>query len=200
MARNTTTETTSNRPRRITTAAIILAVAAVLPTTGAAASPAMTPEEKQAVNAAQQMFVEAGFEFPDVDIEFHDDKAACRGMDGWYEKVGERTATVDVCYQRSGPDVDHIGRARMLWHELGHAYLEPRLDGATKAALLELVGLEAWSGGAWTERGGEYATEILIWGIRDGRYRTNTRLQELDDATLAAGFTLLTGLEAPSTQ
>lgn len=206
MARGTRIENKGKTAWRITAVAIALAI-----TTGSSAtsnngfaaeavpaSPAVTAAEEEAVASVRQMFEEAGFEFPDAEIRFHDDPAACRGFDGFYEKLDDHTATVDVCYDRHDQEAGHIQRARMLWHELGHAYLEPRLDETTRTALLDLLGLETWNGGEWNERGGEYATEILIWAMKNGRYRINTLLQDLDDETLAAGYTLLTGLEAPA--
>jgi hypothetical protein len=154
--------------------------------------------EDHAIASTKEGYEAAGFEFPVVDIRFHTDLAACEGYSGHYVWFAGQTPTADICYDRLDLEGGHIGRARILWHEIAHAYLEPRVDDATRAALLDLVGYEEWSTGDWGERGGEYAAEIFLWGMKDGRYQEHPVLAEVDCEVKAAGFTMLTGRVAPT--
>lgn len=162
-----------------------------------AADPEVAAEETAAVDAARESYADAGLEFPDVAIRFHEDSANCLGHDGYYLLYVDGTATIDVCYPRQDPDVRHIPRARTLWHELAHAYIEPRIDHDTETALLHLLGLADWDEGNWGELGKENAAEILVWGIGDGRYRPR-EVVEFDCPTKAAAYKLLTGLVGPT--
>ncbi len=171
--------------------------AATLEPTQSTIDPVLATEETAAVNAARQRYTDAGLEFPDVDIRFHGDPAYCYGNDGYYRLWFDGTATIDVCYPQADPDIRHIPRTRTLWHELAHAYIEPRIDEATKAALLELLYLPDWDEGSWSELGKENAAEILVWGIAGGRYKP-WDVTEFDCPTKAAAYTLLTGLAGPT--
>ena len=158
---------------------------------------AFTTEEQQTVAATQRLYQAWGLEFPNVPIRFHaDSTTACDGEAGLYQVWADGRATVDVCYPGDNVEIGDIMRDRVLWHEVAHAYIEPRTDEATKAAFLDELGLQAWSDTDWDQRGGENAAEILVWGMSDGRYHLT--LEDIDCETKSAGFEILTGLEGPS--
>jgi hypothetical protein len=56
-----------------------------------------------------------------------------------------------------------------MLHELAHIWLESRLDAADRGWYLEPTGLSTWLGAEviWSERGGERAAEVLMWGLLD---------------------------------
>ena len=148
------------------------------------------------VQLAYQLFEGAGLVAPDAVIRFHRTTPACNG---YYQSHADASPTVEVCYTSENPQGLDIQRLRVLSHELAHAYVEPRLDRPTRVALLDLLGLERWTGDEWQELGSEHAAEVLVWGMLDGQYRLHDRLEALDRSTLDTVYGLLTGADAGAT-
>lgn len=168
----------------------------------AAPAPVAMPDELDddellILRATRRLYERAGLEFPHAEIRFHPDTAPCRGYNGYYQGFSDGTQRVDVCHSDDSAQFADIQRTRILWHELAHAYLELRLDAATKSAFLEVYGLESWSDGDWDVLGSEYAAETLVWGISGGSYRLHSRLHAVECETLATGYEILTGNDAP---
>jgi hypothetical protein len=86
-------------------------------------------------------------------------------------------------------------RRRTLLHEVAHAWIDQNVDQTTTAAFMELRGTEVWAAWdhAWEDRGTEHAAETLMWGIQDGDYKIDFRLDNVDCDELSAGYEMLTG-------
>jgi hypothetical protein len=54
-------------------------------------------------------------------------------------------------------------------HELGHAWILDNVDSTEQERLLEVSGREVWQSAdvPWSERGVEYAAEVIAWGLLD---------------------------------
>ena len=46
---------------------------------------------------------------------------------------------------------------------------------------------------SWQDRGAEHAAEVFMWGVQDGDYRLDFRLDEADCSELSAAYEILTG-------
>lgn len=130
----------------------------------------------------------AGLELPTVEIEMHEDAAACGGDFGRHART-EGSSHIDLCL---GPTAK---LRRVLLHELGHAWVAANLTGAGRDAFLELRGLDAWNGKApWNEKGTEQAAEIIAWGL-DEESKLPGRFADHDVDSVTAAFRFLTGTE-----
>lgn len=168
------------------------------PAGNVAAAPVWTAAEALDVEAARDMYAEWGFDFPQAAIRFHaESMTPCDGNAGLYQELVDGSLTVDVCYQNEDTELEPFLRRLTLWHEIGHAYIEPNIDEDTRSTFLDLVDLTSWHGGEWEQRGAEYATEVLVWGMTRGEYNYGLILPDLECHTKTAGFTILTGLEGP---
>jgi hypothetical protein len=144
----------------------------------------------------QDLFSAAGFEQPAVTIEFFDNENACGGVRGrtWFDETD--TATIAICATHDNPEVESTWRQRTLLHELAHAWIDQNVAAENIEAFTELRGLETWSSRevAWELRATEHAAEIFMWGIQDGEYNVDFRIDGTSCSELAAGYELLTGI------
>ena len=85
-----------------------------------------------------------------------------------------------------------------LLHELGHVWTIQHVAAATRAAFLEVRGLQVWSdpGIDRDDLGTEHAAEILAWALLE-EDNWPARLPGNDCGELAAGFRVLTGHDPP---
>jgi hypothetical protein len=79
-------------------------------------------------------------------------------------------------------------------HELAHAWILDHVDHDTVNGILALSGRTAWDDPEvpWTERGVEYAADVVAWGLID-KTLPMVRLGTPPCMELAAAFALLTG-------
>ena len=161
-------------------------------------APVFTSEtDAAAYEWTQNLFTAAGFEFPTAIVEFHRDDEACGGARGRTRfGAADETATILVCATHHNPEVEDIWRQRTLLHELAHAWVDQNVDEAPTAAFMELRGTEVWSAReqAWQDRATEHAAEILMWGIQDGDYEVDFRIDNTGCEQLSSGYELLTGV------
>ena len=185
----------------------ILTVAVLAVALGAPAQPSIaTPElpapvfsnENDAASHAwaQGLFEAAGFEAPAAAIEFFDTDEACGGMRGRAFYPEGETPSIVVCATHSNSEVEDTWRQRTLLHELAHAWIAQNVSAEGMDAFTELRGLEVWSSRdvAWEQRATEHAAEIFMWGIQDGDYNVDFRIDGTTCGELAAGYELLTGV------
>ena len=142
----------------------------------------------------QDLFTAAGFEFPIVAVEFHRNEEACGGARGRTHFTDEDLATIVVCATHNNPEVEDSWRQRTLLHELAHAWIDQNVSTERTRAFMELRGLDEWSSRnvAWEKRATEHAAEILMWGLQDGDYKIDFRIEGTESDELTAGYQLLT--------
>ena len=144
----------------------------------------------------QDLFAAAGFEQPTASIEFFDNEDACGGVRGrtWFDNT--ETTTIGVCATHPNPEVEEQWRQRTLLHEMAHAWIDQNVGSENLSAFTELRGLETWSSRdvKWEERATEHAAEIFMWGIQDGDYNPDFRIDGTSCSELAAGYELLSGV------
>jgi hypothetical protein len=148
-----------------------------------------TPEEIELAEWARERFELAGLELPAVKVTFHDDGAGCNGNTGLY-RPGE-PAEVHLC---SRSPLESKGTRLITLHELGHAWAETHTDAGTRARLLAVRGLEAWTDPALPthEWGAEHAAEVLSWGLMDEAVSI-VRINDHSAEALTVAFEALTG-------
>lgn len=191
--------TTYTSPRIITAAALTVALG--FPAQPTAATPDLVApifaieQDEAAYEWMQDTFATAGFEQPAVNIEFFDNDEPCNGVRGQTRYVDEGPAHVTVCATHVNPEVQEQWRQRTLLHEMAHAWINENVSTKGMEAFTELRGLETWSSRdfAWELRATEHAAEILMWGIQDGDYNVDFRIDGTSCGELSAGFELLTG-------
>ena len=161
------------------------------------------PPSDDAVRWAFGRFEAAGLPPPVVTAIAFDPLADGCGEFSGYAEWHEGTTEILICFdssrigQPSGDDGRRLPPAsNLLLHELGHAWVVNHADDATRAELVELLGLGTWDdrGEPWRERGVEWAAEALAWGLH-GRAATSVPLGSPDCSMLADGFRILTGTE-----
>lgn len=166
-------------------------------------------------SAAVQRFNQAGIGVPKVSsITFNPYDPACERKQGtitW----SDQTVALLVCADgseildaeaacrddpgslciTSAEDIRHA-----VMHELAHAWLADHADPATRKAFMARVGLTSWddAGTPWQQRGFEWATETLVWGL-NREALTPVRLGSPTCTMLRGAFLTLTG-KAPLQQ
>ncbi len=152
--------------------------------------------DEAAYGWTQDLFSTAGFDFPIVAIEFHRNEEACGGVRGRTHFTDEDLATIVVCATHHNPEVEDIWRQRTLLHEVAHAWIDQNVGEERTDALMELRGTETWLSRdqIWQDRGAEHAAEILMWGLQDGDYGVDFRIDNTECSDLSAGYELLTGV------
>jgi hypothetical protein len=153
-------------------------------------------QDATAYEWTQGLFTTAGFGAPAAVIEFLDSEEGCGGARGraWLSDTG--TATIAVCATHDNPEVESTWRQRTLLHEIAHAWVDQNVTAENLDAFTQLRGLEVWSSrdAKWEERATEHAAEIFMWGIQDGDYAIDFRIDNTTCSELAAGYELLTGV------
>ncbi|MDJ0665358.1 MAG: hypothetical protein QNJ75_12475 [Acidimicrobiia bacterium] len=142
------------------------------------------------------LFSTAGLEFPRAAVEFHDNEEACGGARGRAYFTDENLTTIVVCATHDNPAVEETWRKRTLLHELSHAWIDQNVIDENLSSFTELRGLEEWSSREvnWEHRATEHAAEILMWGMQDGDYNIDFRIDGTSCDELSAGYELLTGI------
>ena len=171
------------------------------PETGTEEPADLTENQQELLDFAFERFDAAGFDRPDVSIEFPDDRTECFGYGGVY--LPEIKA-VRICMM-----IDTT-----IVHELVHAWIDENLTQDDRSEFLTLRGLDSWAyEGEWDEQGAEHAAEIITWGLMDrnisirwveanddGTSTTTWRLAKLPDDSdpdrLFEAFENLTGTDA----
>ena len=186
---------------RIITVAV-LAIALGAPAQASTATTELTPpvfssEHDAAAYAwTQDLFAAAGFEQPATAIEFFASDEECGGARGraWFNDTG--TTTIAICATHDNPEVETTWRKRTLLHEIAHAWIDQNVSPEDLDAFTELRGLERWSDRDvnWEDRATEHAAEIFMWGLQDGDYNVDFRIDASSCSELAAGYELLTGI------
>ena len=143
----------------------------------------------------------AGIGRPDLVSVTFSPYPLCRDHLGSITNIG-KSSHVHLCFDGGECETDDerdecsaFARHALL-HELGHAWTNTYLNDDDRTEVLELRGLEHWSGPKvpYLERGTEHAAEILAWGLLEESTAT-VRLPDRTCDTLAAAFRFLTGAE-----
>lgn len=157
-----------------------------------------TEVQVELVAWALDRFAAAGLPPPPVTHVTFPPTAACNeGFSG----MSYHTTTsghIDVCASSTQLSTRQDGRVplapqRTILHELGHLWTVAHLSADSRQALLDMLGLEAWSGVGWESSASEMAAEILMWGIIDALIEPRVPNTTCGDRT--AAFVLLTGVE-----
>jgi hypothetical protein len=92
-----------------------------------------------------------------------------------------------------------VALKRTLLHELGHAWAGHTINEETQARFLADRGLSTWGDPQtpWEEKGAEHAAEIIAWALMDKELHMVT-MEDVDPATLAALYQVLTGTTPPA--
>ena len=152
--------------------------------------------DESALEWTQDLFFAAGFEFPMAAIEFHRNEDACGGVRGRAYFTDADYTIIVICATHDNPNVEETWRQRTLLHELSHAWVDQNVSTETRSAFTELRGLEEWSSREvnWEHRATEHAAEILMWGLQDGDYNIDFRIDDTSCEELSAAYEQLTGI------
>jgi hypothetical protein len=133
-------------------------------------------------------FLDAGLELPAGELHMHADRDACARPDGsprnGYMGGGRDGFELHICTNPS-----------ILLHELAHLWDNHAMTDELRSEFLELRGLETWNHASWNQAGGEHLASVIAWGLGGGR---PTSISQIDDASLAAAYELLTGSQPPA--
>lgn len=144
-----------------------------------------TPRQRALVEETVRTFAQAGLELPSTPISFRgpDD---CGGNEGLYRP----RSGITICAPSRGLE------ARVLTHELAHAWLETEVTDVRRHAFVALRGLASWDDEAeeWRHRGSEQAAEIITWALLRHPILM-VRFPDKKCVELAAGYRLLTERE-----
>lgn len=130
-------------------------------------------------------------------VTFSADPTRCYGSLGVAE--GEHAEDIVLCIAdrsactTSGCATFAPRPASVVLHELAHTWLAQQLDARRRAAYARHLHL-AWDNflDGWEQRAGEYAADVLAWGVQAGP-RPLGRQAEPSVASLGDDFRLLTG-------
>lgn len=138
-------------------------------------------------------FANAGLELPPFRVEQSAIRESCGGNMA-IAIHGGAVPTVRLCTDADSSDV---AVKRTLLHEIAHVWANDALDTATRAAFLELRGLDAWTDAdRWEERGSEHAAEVMTWALMDVEL-TMLTLPDHDPVSLTVAWETLTGRALP---
>ena len=131
-----------------------------------------------------------GLELPPMTVTFHRKRSSCSGLPGLWTSSDDGMR-IDICVAGDRK------RARILLHELAHAWSADHLDQPSRDAFVVRRGLPGWSGAdiEYESRGMELAAWILVWGLED-HCEPSKWLLGIDGVDLAYEFEHLTD-EAP---
>lgn len=138
------------------------------------------PTDADAYGNALRVFAESGLGIPLFRIEFHDRAEPCNGYGGIHNKLSDSHSLLHVCVSYARPNLRAAARERAVMHEVAHAWLAQNLTDQQQEDFVALRRLETWrdrSAATWDRLGCEHAAEILLWGITDGEYRIDFKIQ-----------------------
>lgn len=195
---------TSTNTRKALTALLIIVASTLLslPRSEATATVTgivtdnVTATDQAAYDTAIDLFTSAGFDVPTLRAEFHSTTDACQGYRGLHVRGEDGIATIHVCAVEADAERQATRRARVLLHEMAHAWVDQNVTQEAKAVFLTLRGLDSWADGShdWEHRGTEHAAEVVVWGLQDGDYRPHFLIANTDRDEMAAAFRVLTGI------
>jgi hypothetical protein len=145
-------------------------------------------------------FVEIDLPLPRADAVTFEPSRSCEGLSGRLLDDGTtRNLYVcmydsDVCTGASTCVEPGTAAQIAVLHELAHAWILDHVDHDTVDGILAISGRTAWDDPEvpWTERGVEYAADVIAWGLIDETLPM-VRLGTPPCTELAAAFTRLTG-------
>jgi len=157
-------------------------------------------------------FAKAGLPAPKVStVAFDPFDARCdngRGHATWTEEATD----ILICFDSASVSPNHPvdlddsvtdgdesrtpPRARLLLHELAHAWIVTHTDPATRDAVTAHVGASSWNDHRddWKDRGVEWAAEAIAWGLLD-RGRSPINLGSPPCPLMESTFGIITGSE-----
>jgi hypothetical protein len=142
-----------------------------------------TVDERQTVSSAAARFATAGLSLPDLNVQIHQDRDACRGNLG-YMHPEPTHAVIVLCFDRE----------YLALHEIGHAWEHFALRDSLRADFQTLVGAETWGDFSvdWDDRGIEIAANVIATGL------TTADLEPGEDRSREFElFEVLTGTTSP---
>lgn len=159
-----------------------------------------TPRLNQFLLWGVSRFARAGLEEPRFDSVTFEPSRRCVNRSGRLFQDADSRGLFscvyedDLCPGEGICDVAILNVRASLLHELGHAWILDNVDRPTETALLELSDRDTWNNPdvPWSERGFEYAAEVLAWGLLD-ETAPMVRIGRPACQELAAAFELLTG-------
>jgi ketosteroid isomerase-like protein len=186
----------SNLPvRRERTADLITPSGRVVPTFNA------EPEHLALVGWAMARYLDAGLVEPPVMELVFPPSDQCERASGFTVHEPDGIA-VHVCLTASEVCADtdcasfDLAARRTVLHELSHVWETVALDPPTRAAFLELRGLDHWfDDPLWGYRGTEQTAEIMAWGLLDQPTRPVKLPDQRSCTELLDAYRLLTGTE-----
>ena len=159
-----------------------------------------TPELNRFLEWGIARFAEAGIEEPRFDRVTFEPSRRCENRSGrLFQDADSRGLFLcvyeeDLCPGDAVCEIAILNVRGSLLHELGNAWILDYADRATERELLELSGRNTWNDPdvPWSERGFEYAAEVLAWGLLE-ETAPMVRIGQPPCEELAAAFELLTG-------
>ena len=145
-------------------------------------------------------FTESELPAPSLDTVTFEPSRSCAGLSGRVLDDGtSRNLYVcmydgDVCTNADTCASPTPSARIAVLHELSHAWMLDHVDEGTIDDVLALAGRTTWDdhGVAWSDRGVEYAAEVMAWGLIDEALPM-VRIGAPPCTELAAAFTLITG-------
>ncbi len=192
------------RVLRSGSAVALLLVVSMLPaspeTRMSSGAPLTAKADIAAYVQARDLFSAGILEPPSAAVEFSRDPDDCAGMRGRTYLVDD-PPLIRVCATHPNPEVERVWRERTLVHELAHVWVYQNVDAATRTEFTNVRGLSAWSDRdyPWQDRAVEHAAEILAWGMSNGEYEVDFRIDNTGCVELARAFEILTGNAAGCT-
>ena len=112
-----------------------------------------TPDQEQLVHEVLDRFARAGLDLPPLTITFWPNRDGCEDMGGLHRGLGD----IEVC----------IPKARMIAHEIGHAWDVHTLTDADREAYRRLWDAPTWGSHdfEWQERATELAANTIAFSV-----------------------------------
>jgi hypothetical protein len=150
-------------------------------------------------------FAERGLPPPIINTVTFEPSRSCEGLSG--RVIDDGTARnlyvciydSDVCTNAETCTSPAPSARITVLHELAHAWMLDHVDGGTVDDILALSNRTTWDdrGAQWSDRGVEYAADVMAWGLLDEALPM-VRIGAPPCTELAAAFTLLSGAQPVS--
>ena len=165
-----------------------------------------TPELERLIEWGLSRYEAVGLTPPSLASVTFAPVPACASSAGRLVETGLDSPDLILCtdaYRACEPDrascTDFRASDRLgMLHELGHAWLLDNVGESTQSEFLAVNDLASWrnSADAWHRRGVEQAAEVMAWGLLEQPIAL-LRIGDPPCESVAAGFEVLTGSEAP---
>jgi hypothetical protein len=128
------------------------------------------PEARERVDWAVGRFELFGFELPQLEIHFYEDEEQCDGAEG-ITRFDAEPLRIDVCNPHR----------LIILHELAHAWDNRTLTPEIRAAFMQSLGIDEWSGPdvAYGDRGIEKLAQTVVWGLNESGSADPAELEAL---------------------